>query len=149
MYTKILLALFTILSLQTFAQKEGEKSKKWDVNNPHKEWSYKTFQLNTDEGTWMNLDVSPDGKTIVFDLLGNIYKMPISGGTAKVLRSGLAYEVQPRFSPNGKYISFTSDAEGGNNIWVMTANGENAKSITKEKFRQNRFLTFIRSCIIF
>ena len=135
MYTKILLALFTILSLQTFAQKEGEKSKKWDVNNPHKEWSYKTFQLNTDEGTWMNLDVSPDGKTIVFDLLGNIYKMPISGGTAKVLRSGLAYEVQPRFSPNGKYISFTSDAEGGNNIWVMTANGENAKSITKEKFR--------------
>ena len=135
MYTKILLALFTILSLQTFAQKEGEKSKKWDVNNPHKEWSYKTFQLKTDEGTWMNLDVSPDGKTIVFDLLGNIYKMPISGGSADVLRSGLAYEVQPRFSPNGKYISFTSDAEGGNNIWVMTIDGENAKSITKEKFR--------------
>lgn len=135
MYTKILLALFMMLSLQTFAQKEGEKSKKWDVNNPHKEWSYKTFQLKTDEGTWMNLDVSPDGKTIVFDLLGNIYKMPISGGNAEVLRSGLAYEVQPRFSPNGKYISFTSDAEGGNNIWVMTANGENAKSITKEKFR--------------
>ena len=135
MYTKILLALFTILSLQTFAQKEGEKSKKWDVNNPHKEWSYKTFQLKTDEGTWMNLDVSPDGKTIVFDLLGNIYKMPISGGSADVLRSGLAYEVQPRFSPNGKYISFTSDAEGGNNIWVMTVDGENAKSITKEKFR--------------
>ncbi|KOY50986.1 WD40-like repeat/amidohydrolase domain protein [Polaribacter dokdonensis DSW-5] len=124
-----------MLSLQTFAQKEREKSKKWDVNNPHKEWSYKTFQLKTDEGTWMNLDVSPDGKTIVFDLLGNIYKMPISGGNAEVLRSGLAYEVQPRFSPNGKYISFTSDAEGGNNIWVMTANGENAKSITKEKFR--------------
>ncbi|SEE21315.1 amidohydrolase family protein [Polaribacter dokdonensis] len=135
MYTKILLALFMMLSLQTFAQKEREKSKKWDVNNPHKEWSYKTFQLKTDEGTWMNLDVSPDGKTIVFDLLGNIYKMPISGGNAEVLRSGLAYEVQPRFSPNGKYISFTSDAEGGNNIWVMTANGENAKSITKEKFR--------------
>jgi Tol biopolymer transport system component/imidazolonepropionase-like amidohydrolase len=135
MYTKILLALFTMLSLQTFAQKEGEKFKKWDVNNPHKEWSYKTFQLKTDEGTWMNLDVSPDGKTIVFDLLGNIYKMPISGGNAEILRSGLAYEVQPRFSPNGKYISFTSDAEGGNNIWVMTVDGENAKSITKEKFR--------------
>lgn len=135
MYTKILLALFTMLSLQTFAQKEGEESKKWDVNNPHKEWSYKTFQLNTDEGTWMNLDVSPDGKTIVFDLLGNIYKMPISGGNAEILRSGLAYEVQPRFSPNGKYISFTSDAEGGNNIWVMTTDGKDAKSITKEKYR--------------
>ena len=83
----------------------------------------------------MNLDVSPDGKTIVFDLLGDIYKMPISGGKATILRTGLAYEVQPRFSPNGKYISFTSDAEGGNNIWVMTADGKNAKSITKEKYR--------------
>ena len=105
------------------------------MNNPHKDWKYTSFNLNTNEGTWMNLDVSPDGKTIVFDLLGDIYKMPISGGKATILRSGLAYEVQPRFSPNGKYISFTSDAEGGNNIWVMTADGENAKSITKEKYR--------------
>ncbi|QTE22054.1 amidohydrolase family protein [Polaribacter cellanae] len=112
-----------------------EKSAKWDVNNPHENWLYNSFVLNTDEGTWMNLDVSPDGKTIVFDLLGDIYKMPVSGGTATILRSGLAYEVQPRFSPNGKYISFTSDAEGGNNIWVMRANGSDAKSITKEKYR--------------
>ena len=116
-------------------KKKEDKPKNWDVNNPHENWLYNTFQLNTDEGTWMNLDVSPDGKTIVFDLLGNIYKMPISGGTTTVLRSGLAYEVQPRFSPNGKYISFTSDAEGGNNIWVMTADGKDAKSITKEKYR--------------
>lgn len=134
MYKKILLATLFI-ACQAFAQQKEDKSKNWDVNNPHENWLYNTFQLNTDEGTWMNLDVSPDGKTIVFDLLGNIYKMPISGGTTTVLRSGLAYEVQPRFSPNGKYISFTSDAEGGNNIWVMTADGKDAKSITKEKYR--------------
>jgi imidazolonepropionase-like amidohydrolase/Tol biopolymer transport system component len=134
MYKKILLATLFI-ACQAFAQQKEDKPKKWDVNNPHENWLYNTFQLNTDEGTWMNLDVSPNGKTIVFDLLGNIYKMPISGGTTTVLRSGLAYEVQPRFSPNGKYISFTSDAEGGNNIWVMTADGKDAKSITKEKYR--------------
>ena len=134
MYKKIVLALLT-LSFQTFAQQKDEKSKEWNVNNPHETWLYNTFQLETDEGTWMNLDVSPDGKTIVFDLLGDIYKMPISGGSTTILRSGLAYEVQPRFSPNGKYISFTSDAEGGNNIWVMTADGKDAKSITKEKYR--------------
>lgn len=134
MYKKILLAILTI-SIQSFAQQKEEKSKEWDVNNPHETWLYNTFQLETDEGTWMNLDVSPDGKTIVFDLLGDIYKMPISGGSTTILRSGLAYEVQPRFSPNGKYISFTSDAEGGNNIWVMTADGKDAKSITKEKYR--------------
>ncbi|WP_435415483.1 amidohydrolase family protein [Polaribacter aestuariivivens] len=123
--------LFAISSI-VIAQ---EKKEKWNVNNPHENWLYNSFNLSTDEGTWMNLDVSPDGKTIVFDLLGDIYKMPISGGTATILRSGLAYEVQPRFSPNGKYISFTSDAEGGNNIWVMKADGSEAKSITKEKFR--------------
>jgi len=129
-----ILALITIISfsLNSFSQK---KDTKWDVSNPHEDWKYTSFNLKTNEGTWMNLDVSPDGKTIVFDLLGDIYKMPISGGKATILRSGLAYEVQPRFSPNGKYISFTSDAEGGNNIWVMTADGQNAKSITKEKYR--------------
>ncbi|PQJ80570.1 amidohydrolase family protein [Polaribacter porphyrae] len=136
MMSKKLVVLFIFfISIQINSQEKKEKPKKWDVNKPHETWLYNSFQLNTDEGTWMNLDVSPDGKTIVFDLLGNIYKMSISGGTTTVLRSGLAYEVQPRFSPNGKYISFTSDAEGGNNIWVMTADGKNAKSITKEKMR--------------
>ncbi len=131
----IIFALISF-SIPTFSQKEKTaKSKKWDVNNPHKDWSYKTFNLNTDEGTWMNLDISPDGKTIVFDMLGDIYTMPVTGGKAKALRTGLAFEVQPRYSPDGTYISFTSDAEGGNNIWVMTADGQNAKAITKEKYR--------------
>ena len=131
----IIFALISF-SVSTFSQKEKiTKSKNWDVNNPHKDWSYKTFNLNTDEGTWMNLDISPDGKTIVFDMLGDIYTMPVTGGKAKALRTGLAFEVQPRYSPDGTYISFTSDAEGGNNIWVMTADGQNAKAITKEKYR--------------
>jgi len=131
----IIFALISF-SVSTFSQKEKiKKSKNWDVNNPHKDWSYKTFNLNTDEGTWMNLDISPDGKTIVFDMLGDIYTMPVTGGRAKALRTGLAFEVQPRYSPDGTYISFTSDAEGGNNIWVMTADGQNAKAITKEKYR--------------
>ena len=135
MSKNLFLILLLSITINVNAQKKEAKAKKWDVNNPHEDWRYNSFQLNTTEGTWMNLDVSPDGKTIVFDLLGDIYTMPISGGKATILRAGLAYEVQPRFSPNGKYISFTSDAEGGNNIWVMTANGKNAKSITKEKFR--------------
>jgi imidazolonepropionase-like amidohydrolase/Tol biopolymer transport system component len=83
----------------------------------------------------MNLDVSPDGKEIVFDMLGDIYVMPITGGTAKLLSGGIAYEVQPRFSPNGKYISFTSDKSGADNIWIMDRQGGNKKQITKETFR--------------
>ena len=132
MHKIYLLLIASFFSIAIFSQK---KDSIWNVNNPHEDWEYNTFKLNTNEGTWMNLDVSPDGKNIVFDLLGDIYTMPISGGNATILRSGLAYEVQPKFSPNGKYISFTSDAEGGDNIWVMTVDGKNAKSITKEKFR--------------
>ncbi|MGK0329557.1 amidohydrolase family protein, partial [Polaribacter sp.] len=135
MYKNLFLLLLLTISININSQEKEKKAKKWDVNNPHEDWRYNSFELNTTEGTWMNLDVSPDGKTIVFDLLGDIYKMPITGGKATILRAGMAYEVQPRFSPNGKYISFTSDAEGGNNIWVMTADGKNAKSITKEKFK--------------
>lgn len=127
--------LFICFSILISAQKKDENPVSWDVNNPNKDWKYNTFKLETNEGTWMNLDVSPDGKTIVFDMLGDIYSMPISGGKATVLRAGLAYEVQPRFSPDGKYISFTSDAAGGDNIWVMTADGKNAKAITEEKFQ--------------
>ena len=111
----------------------AEDKKKWDVNNsggPQKEVSF-----TTNEGTWMSLDVSPDGGEIVFDLLGDIYIMPATGGTAKVLRQGKAMEVQPRFSPDGKKISFTSDAAGGDNVWIMDRNGSNAKQITRESFR--------------
>jgi imidazolonepropionase-like amidohydrolase/Tol biopolymer transport system component len=111
----------------------AQEKKKWDVNNP--EGPHKEVSFTVNEGTWMNLDVSPDGKEIVFDLLGDIYTLPISGGTAKVLRQGLAMEVQPRFSPDGKKILFTSDAGGGDNIWVMDRDGSNARQITKETFR--------------
>ncbi|MEP2771067.1 MAG: amidohydrolase family protein [Fulvivirga sp.] len=125
---KVLLLL--ILPLSLFAQ-----DKKWDVANPEGDWGFKEIDLSTDEGTWMNLDVSPDGTQIVFDLLGDIYIMPSTGGDAKALRSGLPYELQPRFSPDGKQISFTSDAGGGDNIWVMNTDGSDARQITKEDFR--------------
>ena len=77
------------------------------------------ISLDTDEGTWISLDVSPDGRTIVFDLLGDLYTIPIAGGEATVLTSGMMYDAQPRFSPDGKSIVFTSDRNGGDNVWTM------------------------------
>ncbi|MGY5849991.1 amidohydrolase family protein [Salegentibacter sp. F14] len=134
MLKKFFPAIFLLMAASNLISQE-EKDK-WDVNDPYSDdWNIKKVQLQTDEGTWMNLDVSPDGKTIVFDLLGDIYSMPVSGGKAKILRSGMAYEVQPRFSPDGSRISFTSDAAGGDNIWIMGSNGENPKQLTKEDFR--------------
>lgn len=112
---------------------DDKKKKKWDVENPGSKQTEVTFTVN--EGTWMNLDVSPDGEELVFDLLGDIYIMPATGGSAKVLRQGKAMEVQPRFSPDGSKICFTSDAGGGDNVWVMNRDGSDAKQITKEDFR--------------
>ncbi|MCI4668484.1 MAG: amidohydrolase family protein [Bacteroidia bacterium] len=125
--------LSSLLLLGTVLLPAQNKKAKWDVNNPP--GNYKEIKINTNEGTWMNVDVSPDGKTLVFDMLGDIYVIPISGGKAKAIRSGLAWEVQPRFSPDGKWVSFTSDAGGGDNIWVMKPDGSQAKQVTKESFR--------------
>jgi imidazolonepropionase-like amidohydrolase/Tol biopolymer transport system component len=122
-----------ILFLVTSAQAADKDKKKWDVQAEH--GPSRTIEFDTDEGTWMNVDVSPDGKEIVFDLLGDIYIMPITGGDARLLRGGAAFEVQPRFSPDGKRVSFTSDRDGGDNIWIMDHDGSNLKQVTKEDFR--------------
>lgn len=106
----------------------------WDVNTSDM-GPQTSLTPTVSEGTWMSLDVSPDGKTIAFDLLGDIYTLPITGGSATLLRGGRAYEIQPRFSPDGGWISFTSDAGGGDNIWVMRADGTDSRQITKEDFR--------------
>lgn len=121
------------LSLSVTAQGGKSESKKWDVSNP--DGPYKTASFTVNEGTWMNLDLSPDGKEIVFDLLGDIYSIPAAGGEAKLIRGGHALDLQPSFSPDGKKLLFTSDAAGGDNIWMMDRDGSNPVQITKESFR--------------
>ncbi|MET0393657.1 MAG: amidohydrolase family protein [Chitinophagaceae bacterium] len=129
---KWMAAGIAFLSL-SLLQAQEKKDKKWEVANP--DGPYKEVAFTTSEGTWMNLDVSPDGREIVFDLLGDIYSIPAAGGNATLLRGGHAYEVQPRFSPDGKKILFTSDAGGGDNIWYMNRDGSGAVQVTKESFR--------------
>lgn len=128
---KLILTFFFIVGMIAFMH--SQKKDAWDVNTPH--GPSKEVSFTVDEGTWMNLDVSPDGKIIVFDLLGDIYTIPVEGGKAKLISGGMAYEVQPRFSPDGKQILFTSDKGGGDNIWVMNQDGSDARQLTKESFR--------------
>jgi Tol biopolymer transport system component len=110
------------------------KDTKWIVSDPHGPQTQVSFETN--EGTWMSLDVSPDGQSIAFDLLGDIYSVPISGGEAKLLLGGIPYETQPQYSHDGKRIAFTSDRDGSENIWTMNPDGTDLKQVTKEKERQ-------------
>lgn len=113
------------------AEKKEDGKTQWNVLDApgHK----KTITIDTDETTWSNVDVSPDGKTIIFDMLGDIYAMDINGGEAKALTADMAWNIEPRFSPDGKQIAFISDRAGADNIWLMDADGSNLKQITKEK----------------
>ena len=118
---------------QEMAEGEAKEEEKWDVNSPPGD-AY-TVDLDVTEGTWMNLDVSPDGSQIVFDLLGYLYLLPIEGGDATALTQGMAWDMQPRFSPDGQTIAFTSDRAGGDNIWTIGVDGEGAQAVTDEDFR--------------
>ncbi|CAN5635548.1 hypothetical protein BH23GEM3_BH23GEM3_13580 [soil metagenome] len=111
-----------------------KRTAKWDVAAAH--GPTRDLAFDTDEGTWMSLDVSPDGRQIVFDLLGDIYVMPMAGGDAQLILGGITFDTQPRFSPDGRRIAFTSDRDGSDNLWAMNADGTDLHQITKEKERQ-------------
>jgi Tol biopolymer transport system component len=91
------------------------------------------IEFTTTEGTWLSLDLSPEGRTILFDLLGDLYTLPIAGGEAKPLMTGLAFDSQPRYSPDGRHIAFVSDRDGADNLWIAEADGSNARRLTTER----------------
>jgi Tol biopolymer transport system component len=132
-YSLVLLLFTSAYCGEAKSTAKDSSESKWDVSIPHVPSD--TIEFEATEGTWITVDVSPDGKEIVFDILGDIYKMPIAGGNAILLSSGLPYEVQPRFSPDGKKILFTSDRGGGDNIWMMNADGSDRVQLTKEDYR--------------
>ena len=80
---------------------------KWNVDDPP--GPHHEAKLDTRTGTWVSVDMSPDGRQIVFDLLGDLYVIPAAGGEAHALTHGMAWDEQPRWSPDGKHIAFTSD----------------------------------------
>jgi Tol biopolymer transport system component len=102
-----------------------------DVNRGLPLAAARAARFTTSEGTWMSVDVSPDGRTIVFDMLGDLYTLPIAGGAATRITSGLPHDMQPRFSPDGRRIAFVSDKSGDNNLWVVDADGSNQRQVSK------------------
>src|SRR5260221_13389873 len=121
-------------------QEKDKKEEKKDDKKDEKKYEKKGLPLKSDrkvefttnEGTWLSLDVSPDGKTIAFELVGDIYTLPIEGGQAKLIAGGMAFDSQPKFSPDGQWIAFISDREGSENVWIMRSDGTGAKQVSKD-----------------
>ncbi|MBL8271019.1 amidohydrolase family protein [Steroidobacter sp.] len=80
----------------------------------------------------MSLDVAPDSRTLVFDLLGDLYSLPIDGGKAKRLTHGSAFDAQPRYSPNGRSIVFVSDRSGADNLWILDVDTGEQRPLTQD-----------------
>ena len=115
------------------AGKETQEEDDWSIERPTEQTQ--AVAIDVSEGTWMSLDVSPDGNSVAFDLLGDIYEVPITGGEARNLSPGMAWEMQPRYSPDGSHIAFISDRNGGDNIWLLDRADNRRWPLTNEKFR--------------
>ncbi|AKS41750.1 amidohydrolase family protein [Wenzhouxiangella marina] len=111
-------------------QEADDPREDWSVNEPPGEWQ--TIAIDTETVTWADVDVSPDGQTLVFHMLGDIYTVGIEGGEARALTEDIAWSFQPRFSPSGEEIAFISDRGGAENIWIMKADGSDPVQVTSE-----------------
>ncbi|MDG2240487.1 MAG: hypothetical protein P8L30_09805 [Longimicrobiales bacterium] len=131
--TMLLAAVSSPLASQQTAD-SGDRSKR---PLPLEGWEEsRSLNVDLDEGSWMSLDVSPDGRTIVFDFLGDLFTMPIAGGDAAQLPSGMAFDAQPRFSPDGARVAFTSDRGGGQNIWIIALDRSDTTQIPRGPERE-------------
>jgi Tol biopolymer transport system component/imidazolonepropionase-like amidohydrolase len=107
----------------------AQRAAGWDVTQPR--GATREIDFNTDEGTWLSLDISPDGNWLTFDLLGHVYRMRTAGGEAESLTQsgGVSLNYHPRYSPGGELIAFISDRGGQDNLWIMDADGGNPRPV--------------------
>lgn len=122
-----------LLSVLAGSPATAQENQEWDVTLPRGQT--REIDFTTDEGTWLSVDVSPDGRWIVFDLLGHVYRLPSDGGDAESLtqESGVAVNYHPRYSPDGEHIAFISDRNGQNNLWIMNADGSDPAAVFTDK----------------
>lgn len=128
-------AQFSIAKPKSSADKPAApiSGENWKIDEPH--GPTKTLEFATDEGTWIALDIDPQGRELVFSLLGDLYLLPIEGGQARRITSGAAFDVQPRFSPDGQTIAFASDRSGLENLWICDRQGAALRQISKDTKR--------------
>lgn len=135
LFTKLFFVLILLVATTIVAQEKVDE-KKDSTKVATKELPLepeRKLSFNTQQGTWMSLDVHPNGKEIIFDMMGDLYTIPISGGKATKITNGMAYDVHPRYSPNGNSIVFISDKSGSDNLWIRDLKTNEETQLTKDK----------------
>jgi tricorn protease len=74
--------------------------------------------------------VSPDGKTLCFSYLGDLWSVASAGGTATRLTVHEAHDGYPHYSPDGKWIAFSSNREGNYDVFLISSSGGSARQLT-------------------
>ncbi|MCA6074906.1 amidohydrolase family protein [Fulvivirga sedimenti] len=124
----LLLVLTFLCASISYSQEKSDSIQKSNEDLPLEPG--REFSISTNQGSWLSLDIHPDGTQVVFDFLGDLYLLPFSGGSAEQLTSGMQFDSQPRFSPDGKKVVFTSDKSGGENIWIIDLETREDKAVT-------------------
>jgi Tol biopolymer transport system component len=123
--------------MMLMVQSMSAAAPQWDTTKAY--GAVRDIDFDTDEGTNTSVDISPDGRWLVFDLLGNIFRVASAGGNAELLTrdAGQAVNYHPRYSPDGRSIAFISDRAGQNNLWLMAADGSMPRPVVLDL--QTRF----------
>ncbi len=75
-------------------------------------------------------DVSPDGKLVAFSYLGDVWVAEAVGGTARQVTTNPAHDLGPVFSPDGRWIAFSSNRHGSYNVFIVPLQGGPPRRLT-------------------
>ncbi len=121
--TALFIALFLVIANYSTAADDLPLAKNSDL-----------LEFTVDEGSWVSVSLHPSNEYFIFDLLGDIYSLPISGGSAERITSGMAFDSQAVISPSGEKIAFISDRNGKDNLWIADIDGSNPVKLSDETY---------------